>query len=77
MDSLKAQVARQREAIIVLQDQLQVLHQRIQAHSARARARAQSFVCLSDCPSARFFFFISHLMRRVYAGACGARGRAG
>jgi uncharacterized coiled-coil protein SlyX len=41
MDSLKAQVARQREAIIVLQDQLQVLHQRI-----LARARAQSFVCL-------------------------------
>jgi len=29
MDSLKAQVARQREAIIVLQDQLEVLHERI------------------------------------------------
>ena len=47
MDSLKAQVARQREAIIVLQDQLQVLHQRI---LARARAlNLLSVCCLPVC----------------------------
>jgi hypothetical protein len=52
MDSLKAQVARQREAIIVLQDQLQVLHQRIRL-SARARALNLILNLLSVCLSAR------------------------